>query len=95
MENILELPKIKLPKTEITTIVINTNGHGISSIRIDDSQELGINGKIKELFDRFIETDKQIKNIDTTIVEMEKEKEKLQIMMDIQIGKLKRIAVGN
>jgi hypothetical protein len=95
MSTILNLPEIQQVEDDETTIVIKSKAEGIKSIRINDSDELEVSGRIKETFNNFLETDRQIKNIENLIGEKQKEKERLYLELNKFVGKLKRMVVEN
>ena len=95
MSTILNLPEMQPLEDDETTIVIKSKAEGIKSIRVNDSEELEVSGRIKETFNKFLETDRQIKDIENLISEKQKEKERLHLELNKFIGKLKRIVVEN
>lgn len=93
MSTVLNLPEITSLEEDETTIVIKSKAEGIKSIKINDSEELEIKGRIEETFNRFLETDRQIKDIENLISDKQKEKERLYLELNKFIGKLKRMMV--
>ena len=95
MTKVFELKESEQPSTEETTIVIKSSSSGVNMIRINNSKDLEVKGKIKETFEKFLELDKMIKDIDHLIEDNRKEQERLRLELSKYTEKLKRIASDN